>query len=114
MSTYEAPHVMGMAFCVLLAFEKYVHIHEGLATFVRFVAPSMFGVYLFHDVTSFGPLLYQVPEKWLVENTALPLAVVIIACALSTFFIACVADLFRRTIFATTITLADRIRQAVH
>lgn len=53
-STYDAPYVWIMALTVLVFFVKFVKVPIAIGHIFSFLAPSIFGVYLFHEVTGFG------------------------------------------------------------
>lgn len=62
---YDAPHVWILAIAIVIFFVVKVRVPHWLGRVCGFLAPSMFGVYLMHTVTSFGELLYVYPQKWL-------------------------------------------------
>ncbi len=98
-STYDAPFVWIMAIAMLLIFVKYVRMPEWLNKVAAFVGPSTFGMYLLHDTTSFGRLIYQIPEQYLETNTTLHPTLIIIICAIVTYIIALCIDIIRRGVF---------------
>lgn len=97
-SSYDAPHVWIMAIAVLLFFVYHVKVPAWLGKIATFCAPSMFGVYLLHDTTSFGHEIFRVPERWLAANTALHPALIILLAAVWTFAFCLMVDLARRAV----------------
>lgn len=94
--TYDAPYVWVMAVSLMVYFGKFIHVPEWTGKIVRFIGPSMFGIYLCHDTTSFGTQIYRIPETWLVQNTTFHPAIIIPICAVGTFLVCLSIDLFRR------------------
>lgn len=94
--SYNAPYVWLMAVSLMVCFGKSIHVPERVGKVVRFIGPSMFGIYLCHDTTSFGTLIYRIPETWLVQNTALHPVIIIPICAVGTFLACLSVDLLRR------------------
>lgn len=97
--TYNAPYVWLMAVAMMVWFGKYVRVPEKLGSILRFIGPSMFGIYLCHDTTSYGTLLYRIPENWLLQNSALHPALIIPLCAVEAFCVCLLIDLMRRGVF---------------
>lgn len=97
--SYSAPHIWILAIAVLVYFARYVNVSGRFATLVRFCSPSMFAIYLLHDTTSFGSLIYRAPETWLAANTSLHPSLIIFLCAVLTFIVCLAADTVRRGIF---------------
>ena len=97
--SYNAPYVWLMAVAMMVWFAKFVKVPEVLGKFLRFIGPSMFGIYLCHDTTSYGTLIYRLLEKWLVQNTVLHPSVIIVLCAVETFGFCLLIDLMRRGVF---------------
>lgn len=95
-ASYDAPHVWVMAICVLLFFIQYIRVPSWLGKIAAFCGPSMFGVYLLHDTTSFGHLIFQQPEAWLATHTGLHPILVVSLAALFTFVVCLSVDLLRR------------------
>ena len=93
-TVYQAPHVAAMAIGMVLIFVSHVKVPAVVGKFADFCAPSMFGVYLMSDTTSFGPLLYRIPQKWFSDSN-IPWLVIILT-AISTFLICLAFDLCRR------------------
>lgn len=95
-NSYNAPHVWAFAVVVLSFFASYVSLGPLLSRFVIFLSPSMFGVYLLHETTSFGRLLYQIPQEWLNTKTVIPASIAVVASALFAFVLCTILDLGRR------------------
>lgn len=95
--SYNDPAVYVFAIALLCMF--YWHA-SGLPVWLlrtcSFLGPSMFGVYLLHDATRIGPLIYSWPETWLFNHTSLHPALIILMCAIFTFFFCITVDLLRR------------------
>lgn len=96
-SSYAAPHVWLFAICLVYFFATRVHLPMWLARFVSVISPSMFGVYLLHDTTSFGRLLYRVPQSWL-DHVGLHPFLCVLLSTLLCFLICLSIDLLRRMI----------------
>lgn len=97
---YYAPQVVMCAVAALLYFAWYVKVPEWIGKLVAFLGPSMFGVYLLHDVLHFSRThTYVVLQNWLIASFDPHPLFVLFAAALVTFA-ACVAmDLLRRWLF---------------
>lgn len=93
---YDSPHVYLMALAMLLVFVKFVRVSESIGRFVGWISPSMFAVYLIHNVASFGPSLYQVPQRWLLDHTAIHPILIVFLTAMTTFVLCTLLDLLRR------------------
>ncbi len=67
-----------------------------MADLCSFLAPSMFGVYLFHE-SAIGRKVYQIPMAWITENWQwMPDAGNILLCVCFTFLVSLCVDLMRR------------------
>lgn len=95
-TNYNAPHIMLMALIVLYFFAEYVKVSAWLSRIIIFCSPSMFGVYLLHEVTSFGRKIYTMPEQWLANATDLNPCVIVLISASITFVLCLCVDLLRR------------------
>lgn len=96
-TTYNAPHVIVMAIIALYFAAKRLKLPQWVGRIAIFLAPSMFGVYLLHDVVVFGHQLYKIPQMMLYERGAHPiLAIVCSACI--AFCAGILVDLFRRVL----------------
>lgn len=93
---YNAPGIWLMAVWLVMVFATKVKIPCWLGSAVNFIAPSMFGVYLMHDTTSFGHKVFQVPQAWLQSNTNLGMTTAIVLSAMIVFVLGIAVDLFRR------------------
>ena len=92
---YMAPYVIAMAIAMLLLFEKFIHVPQWLGRVCVWAAPSMFAIYLIHDVSSFGKLFYQVPQEWLYDRGVNVVLTIFISAAVC--FVICLSvDLIRR------------------
>lgn len=94
-TTYDAPHVLTMALMVLYFFFTYVKVPEKIARIIVFCSPSMFGIYLLHETTSFGRYLYRVPEGYLADKGFRPCIAIVIS-AIGVFLVCLVIDIARR------------------
>lgn len=98
-SEYLAPHVWAMAIVVCAYMAMRVHVGGQFARFIRFLSPSMFGVYLFHnDGTAFGRMTYCNPELWLNAHTELHPFFSITIVAICLFVVCVMVDMVRRII----------------
>ena len=98
--SFAAPHFVLMAIVAFVFFKDYVRIPKWLERGVIFLSPSMFGVYLFHDTTSFCRVYLIQIEEWLSGSmSALP---TMICSAMIVFAISVCVDLVRRLIFFLT------------
>lgn len=95
---YDAPHVWLFAICVVAYFATKVRLPTWMTRFVMIISPSMFGVYLMHDTTSFGRRIYTTIEKMLDSATEFHPVVIILISAVVCFSICLVADLIRRLV----------------
>lgn len=93
-ANYLAPHVILMAVAMFILFEKFVRVPAWLGRICVWMAPSMFGVYLLHEVTSFGKAFHRVPVQFLAD-AGLPPALVIIVSAGICFCICLFVDQIR-------------------
>ena len=95
-SSYDAPHVWLFAICIVAFFALRVYVPEWLSRVVTVISPSMFGVYLMHHTTSFGRLLYRIPQEWLMAQVSLHPALVVFLSAVVCFVLCVGADVLRR------------------
>lgn len=93
---YMAPYVIAMAIAMLLLFEKFVRIPRWLGRVCVWAAPSMFGVYLLHEVSSYGKLFHRAPAQYLIDHFALPPTLIIFLSAIVCFVICLLLDVARR------------------
>lgn len=96
---YNAPQVWGMAIVLMLFFARKARFPNWIGRMARFVGPSMFGVYLCHDVTVFGRKIYFMPEYWFSQHPIMPPFCVVVVCAIYTFIVCVGIDLCRRIMF---------------
>lgn len=94
-ANYLAPHVIAMAIAMFILFEKFVKVPAWLGRVCVWAAPSMFGVYLLHEVTSFGKVFHRVPVGWCVDF-GLPAWLSILVGAAVCFAICLGIDVVRR------------------
>ena len=92
---YIAPHTVAMALALLVFFDKHIHFPQWIARACVWMAPSMFGVYLLHGLTSFGKQLHRVPLKFFIERGMNP-SLAILGAALACFAICLMLDVIRR------------------
>lgn len=98
-SGYGSPQVMLMAIAGLVFFAKYVRVPDRLARVVTAVSPLTFGIYIIHETTSFGRLIYQVPQRWLAEMFGDGYQVSIVLCtAIFCFSLCAGVDALRRVV----------------
>ena len=97
-----------MAFVVLLFFVCHVSVPEKFAKTIRFISPSMFGVYLLHDATDFGKFLYQIPEHEMISRISCHPIVAISVSAIVVFVLCLLVDLMRRGIASCVSCVFDR------
>lgn len=101
-TNYIAPYTIVMAIAMLLLFEKYVRVPNWLEKVCVWAAPSMFGVYLLHDVTSFGKMFYRAPMSLMID-LAVPSYVVVILCAIICFCVCFSIEFVRKVLFELVI-----------
>lgn len=95
---YNSPAVWSMAMMLVLLFAQRVKSLPGwLGRIVVFCSPSLFGVFLFHETTAFGPELYRIPERVLCDSTEMPPALIVFTCAMAVFVVSICVDLARRS-----------------
>ncbi len=98
-SVNHSPLVYGMAIVMLLVFVWHVKLPESLGKVASRIAPSTFGIYLFHEGNfgRSGHALYWLPMKWISGNidAVHPLLVVFFVAVL-VFLIGLLADAIRR------------------
>ncbi len=93
---YDMPLIWIMAISAFLFF-RHLSLPQWLVRVAAFCAPSMFGIYLFHDVSVLKVFLYQRPEAWLHATfPQLPIAVIILMCTCLCFTVSLGVDLLRR------------------
>lgn len=98
-TSYDAPHVWLFAMVVLLLFVQKVRVWSWLGKLCSFCGPSMFGIFLLHkDTTSFGRLLYFVPEEWMARAGLHPVLNVFLA-GVFLFAFGLTVDLVRRGVY---------------
>ena len=95
-----APYSYGLSLVSFLIFVWHINIPKWLGRFCLFLGPSMFVVYLIHDVTHIGRLLYIIPQKWMYERTSIHPFFIVLISALLAFFICLTIDLVRRLLVA--------------
>lgn len=91
---YNVPTTWVAALLLLGTFLVF-HLPRRFGKVVSFIAPSMFGVYLFHE--PMGELLFQRPQLWLEKTFAwMPNSINLLLSALFCFTICVIVDLLRR------------------
>ena len=98
-ASYDSPHTIALSVLIVYFFAVKVKVSDCMSRIVFFIAPSIFGIYLLHDTTSFGRLLYRIPETYLSSHTMLSPMLIVFLCAILTFILSLVGDLGRRFIF---------------
>lgn len=96
-TNYIAPHVVAMAVALLLFFEKFARIPDWIGRICVWAAPSMFGVYLIHEVSSYGKMFHRMPVEWLLNHGTSP-AISIFCGAAFCFLICLMLEWTRSTI----------------
>lgn len=97
LSQYNAPHVFLFAIAVAVYFATSVRIRSMLGRVAAFLSPSMLSVYLLHDCTSFGHLLYLYPQRILQNWFSADAGSLIIVLSAAFAYMACIViDLVRR------------------
>lgn len=96
---FNSPLNWVMGIYIVIWFIKNVHIRGRLATAFRYIAPSMFGIYLLHETTSFGKLLYKPLQYRLSTVVDSPLLIILLT-GVSTFVICLCVDMVRRVLVA--------------
>ena len=97
LSVYDAPHIWLFAIILLMLFAWHIDMPRMLKNICSYVGPSMFGVYLIHEVMHNGREIYRIPQAWLSSLGCSPFACVVIT-AMSTFTFCIVVDLVRRSL----------------
>lgn len=95
-SAYHGPHVWIAAAALVLFFVWHVRVPDWLGRVVSFCAPSMFGIYLLHETTSFGSWFYKIPQKWMADAWGLHPVWSILLSAVVAFGVCLAIDLCRR------------------
>ena len=107
------PHVWLMALATLMLFVWHVRIPSWLGRVSAWLAPSMFGVYLIHDVTYGGRDLYRIPTRLLCDAGIHPFAALVAASVIA--FAACNGiDLCRRMCVFVVKRLAFRLYECTN
>lgn len=99
LSAYDAPHIWLFALLIVMLFAWHVKLPEKVKQACSFMGPSMFGVYMMHEVMHNGRLIYRIPQEWLHSHGVSPFACVFLT-AVSTFLICLAVDLCRRVLLA--------------
>ena len=96
LTDYNSPITLIFAISIVILFVRKVNLPLWLNRGSAFLAPSMFGVYLLHDTTSFGHTMIQASQAWLQNKTFLGVSTVIVLSAMIVFALGIAVDLFRR------------------
>lgn len=92
---YLAPHTIAMSVVMLVLFEKYLRFPNWMVRMSSWMAPSMFGIYLLHEVCCFGRSLFRFPLNALTGRGMPPFVAVITSACFC--FVACLGvDILRR------------------
>ena len=94
-TNYLAPYVMIMALAMFILFERFIRLPACVGRLAVWAAPSMFGVYLIHEVSSYGQFLHRVPSRWL-SSLGLSPWLCVLGAALFCFVLCIVLDALRR------------------
>lgn len=97
-STYDAPHLWIMAMTVLLFFVYYVKLPYFADEFFCFIAPSTFGIYLFHEGTHHCKVFYAALENKIDNLLFFHPIINIILTGLLVYIIGLAIDMVRRGI----------------
>lgn len=95
---YNAPHVIIMAIAGLLLFAKFVKVPSWMVGTIGKISPLMFGVYIIHDTTTFGRLIYRLPQEWMANNLSWHPLVVVFVTAVLCFVVCCSIEGIRRIV----------------
>jgi len=106
MSMNNAPHVFLMAFATLVFFVKYVRVSERVGRVVNFLGPLMFGVYVIHDTTGFGSMLYRYPQMLMSEKSGLDTWLIVFLSAVITFCSCIAIECLRRALVGPIVNYA--------
>lgn len=110
--SYNSPVVMAMATSCLLAFQRIGKVSQCMERVVTSVSPLMFGVYIIHNTTSFGSLLYRVPQDWLVNVCNWHPMLIVLISAVFCFAICIMVEAMRRLIcYRFSSCILDKINQ---
>ena len=108
-TNYIAPHTIAMAVAMLTLFEKYVKAPKWLEHVAVWAAPSMFGVYLLHEITCFGKSFHRVPIEWMTRYGCPP-AIAIVFGAIACFVMCILIETFRRFLVDIVVRMLSRFR----
>ena len=105
---YNSPATWSIGVMLVVMFVRKVKLPVWIERVAAFFAPSMFGVYLLHDTTSFGHELFRQPQSWMVAHWQLPIGVAILLSAMATFAVCVLVDLMRRGCLEVVIKVIPR------
>lgn len=99
LTVYDAPHVWIFAILVVMLVVWHMNFSRKIQRICSFIGPSMFGVYLMHEVMHNGKMIYRVPQEWLCSFGVPPFACVVLT-AITTFLFCLIVDICRRLLIA--------------
>ena len=98
--------VHGTRNALLMLFAWHIDMPRIIKNICSYVGPSMFGVYLIHEVMHNGREIYKIPQACLSSLGCSPFACVVIT-AMSTFTFCIVVDLVRRLLVRSLKGITD-------
>lgn len=98
-SGYGSSQVMLMAVAGLVFFSKYVRVPGRIARVVMALSPLTFGIYILHETTVFGRLIYRIPQEKISDalGGGHPLLIIFVTAVFCFALCACI-DALRRVI----------------
>ncbi len=113
-SYYNAPHVLLLALVVVVYVGTgRVRVPDWLGSIGVFLAPSMFAVYLMHDVSVYGHDLYLPLQKCMHESYRLPSFLVLSISTVFTFSVCVGIDLTRRMLLWPFESVITRVLELI-
>lgn len=91
---YNSPHCVLMAIAMFLLFHNFLKIPKIVGAMAQKMAPLMFGVYIIHEATGIGRMIYKLPQQWAANSNVHPI-LIIFASALLTYFMCIALELLR-------------------
>lgn len=93
-TTYNSPYSVLMGIAMFLLFQKYIRFPRFINSIARKISPYMFGVYIIHEATGVGRMLYTLPQQW-AASCCSHISIIIFVTALMTFCICIVIEMCR-------------------
>jgi len=109
--SFGAPSQWVIAIFIVAYFSK-ISVSPTIARISTFLSPSMFGIFIMHECTTYGESLYVPLQVWLQDQGWSP-PIIVVVTAITTFTICLIVDLMRRLLVRVAKPVLIRVEDRI-